>query len=268
MAKRHIFPVTCAVLGAMLFCGGTNRVLAQQSTSKAAPTKSAPATKAPATKTAPAAPAATSKEAAADAAAKAQIIGSARWRRAMFELNEWFASQKLYTPEQVTKMKANFSAKVEKMSASELQFVLMDMEQKFQILDSKEAQEARAWLGSYMSVLTAKGRAEVLKRIPNFATMNAMELQQAIAQLEQKRENTIQQQANVRELRDSAPNPWTQNEAAAEAAYVRDHTMQRSAYNSPYRSGTGERPFDNVKTGPSMGISVGPWGGVWVNMGL
>jgi hypothetical protein len=262
MAIRRLSKIFCAVLAVMMVCAGTTPALAQKATPKAAPVKSVPTTKAPAAKASPAAAAP-----ATDAAAKAQIIGSARWRRAMFELNEWFTAQKLYTPEQVTKMKANFSAKVEAMSASELQFVLMDMEEKFQILDSKEAQEARAWLGNYMSVLTAKGRAEVLKRIPNFATMNAMQLQQAIAQLEQKRENVIQQQANVRQLRDSAPNPWTQNEAAAEQAYIRDHTMQRSAYSSPYRSGTGERPFDNVKTGPSMSISSGPWGS-WVNIGM
>ena len=185
----------------------------------------------------------------------------------MFELNEWFTAQKLYTPEQVTKMKANFSAKVESMSASELQFVLMDMEEKFQILDSKEAQEARAWLGNYMSVLTAKGRAEVLK---SHSELRHDE-RHAVAAGDRPTRAKARERDPAADQRAAtarpAPNPWTQNEAAAEQAYIRDHTMERSAYSSPYRSGTGERPFDNVKTGPSMSISSGPWGS-WVNIGM
>ncbi len=146
-----------------------------------------------------------------DTAAKAELLASDCWRRAMVELDRWFATQQVYSPEQVARIKADFSARVDKMSASELKFVLADLDAKFQILDTQKAREVRAWLGSYLSILSDRSREELLRKIPEFNTMDSAKLQQTIARLamrrdargrQQTRDPTIAQRA--RESLDSA----------------------------------------------------------------
>ena len=45
-------------------------------------------------------------------AAKAEILQSTRWRRAIFELGEWLSVQKIYPPREVQRIKADFNTKV------------------------------------------------------------------------------------------------------------------------------------------------------------
>ena len=131
----------------LVVVSGIGQARAQQPQSKAPPKASAkaPAKAAgPAAKSAPAtAPPAAAKPAvsnsqcnAADAAKKAAILDSKRWRRAMFELNVWFSSQRLYDKKQVEEIKSDLSTRVAEMSSSDLEFMLEDVEAKFQIMDS------------------------------------------------------------------------------------------------------------------------------------
>ena len=226
---------------------GAGSVAAQRSAPKAA---------------APAAASAPKPSVLDDASNKAEILASTQWRRAMFEMNEWLSAQQIYDAQQVAKIKSDFAAKVQKMSAGELQFMLGDMEAKFQILDTKEAEDARAWLGHYLSILSDKSREEVISRLPNLATMSADQLRQQIAAIENRRAATEQQQAAVRQLQDSNPNPWTQTSKLSQQAYLRDHAVRSGGYSSPYRApATGKRPFQDVRTGPDIGFYVGAYGG-------
>jgi hypothetical protein len=223
------------------------------------------ASKAKAKAPAPAAPAPTTAD---DAARKAEIINSPRWRRAMFELNEWLSGQQIYTLEQVIKLKQEFTADVNRMNANQLELTLADLEAKFQIMQSPEAQDARAWLARYLSILSDKKRAEVLSKLPNLETMTAGQLQQVIAQIEGRKAAEAAQAQQVEQLRDTAPNPWTQYTRMAEQAYVADHAPGKGGYSSPYSPGVGKRPFEGVKTGPSMGFYTTPYGGVGVTFGM
>ncbi len=198
-----------------------------------------------------------------DAALKEQILASDCWRRAMLELNEWFATQQIYTPEQVTKIKADFAARVDVMSAHELQFVLQDLEAKFDVLDTQEAREVRAWLGSYLSILSDRGREELLQLIPEFNTMSSATLQQTIARLAQRRDARGRQQAQVQQLRGSATNPWYQP-----AAVSPRRTAQRSSYRSPYRAQSFERPLEHAGPPRQPRMSISPYGGIWMHLGF
>ncbi len=215
--------------------------------------------------TTPAAPAISTAD---DATRKSEILASARWRRAMFELDEWLSGQQIYTPQQVTKLKQDFTANVHRMTADQLQLTLQDLEAKFQILQSPEARDARAWLARYLSILSDKKRAEVLSKLPNIETMTAAQLQQTIAQIEGRKAAEERQSQQVTQLRDSAPNPWTQYTKMAEQAYIADHAPGTGGYSSPYRPASGKRPFEGVKTSPQMGLYVSPYGGVGITMGL
>ena len=62
----------------------------------------------------------------------------------MFELNEWFRSQTIFTPEEVARKKVDFADRVDKMSVAELRNVIADLQTKFQILDAPELRELRS----------------------------------------------------------------------------------------------------------------------------
>jgi len=238
----------------------------------AAPTaRSAPASKSPPATTKPAASkplgsnsqGSNSQTNAADAAKKAAILDSKRWRRAMFELSEWFSAQRLYDKKQVEEIKADLSTRVAEMSSSDLEFMLQDMEAKFQIMDSQPAQEARDWLGHYLSLRSAKGREEILKDIPNVVTMTAAQLSQEIQKIERKR--TLSQReaaASSRTQQAQVSNQMQANKAAQQAAR-QQQSQAPAAYSSPYRAANatpGARPFDDRKLGPSMEFYSGNYG--------
>ncbi len=226
-------------------------------------TAPAPAAKAP--------PAATGGTATIDAAArKSEILASTRWRRAMFELNEWLSGQQIYTPQQVEKLKRDFTAKVNRESADELELTLADLEAKFQIMQSPQAQDARTYLARYLSILSDKKREELLSKLPNIETMTAGQLQQTIARIEGRVAANQQQATEVEQLRNTAANPWTQSTKMAEQAYMADHSGNVGGYVSPYSpgGGTGKRPFEGIRTGPQMSIYSGGYGGAGIIMGL
>jgi hypothetical protein len=219
----------------------------------------APAAKAPAASESPK-PAASST---ADAAKKREILSSQRWRRAIFELNEWFNSQQIYTPEQVEKIKADFNVRVARMSAAEVQKLLADLDAKFQIIETPQAQEARAWMAQYLSYFSDKKRQEMLKDVPNVATMSAAELSREIMKIEQKRATIERDQAAFNQGQQSQVAAANQARAAAQAAIAARPSMEDAATFSPYRSTqSAARPFDNVHR-PSDGMQyyVNSWGG-------
>jgi hypothetical protein len=196
------------------------------------------------------------------AAKRAEILKSERWRRVMFQMNEWLSAQPFYDKKQVEQIKANQSAAVAKMSASDLEFMLEDMEAKFRILQSKEAQDARAWMWQNLSVLTDKKREEVLKGMPNIATMTAPQLSQQIARIQQKRASLAQEQASYHQLREEQVDATISANSAAQQAYVRDRNLGSANYYSPYVNQAPKAPpFANVRTGPDIGFSVGTFGG-------
>jgi FtsZ-binding cell division protein ZapB len=202
---------------------------------------------------------------------KVAIMNSPRWRRAIFELGEWLSAQAIYTPTQVRNIKADFNRKVEKMSPHDLEYLLDDLDAKFQILDTPEARDARSWVAQYLSVMSDQKRAEALKDVPNVVTMTAGQLQQEIQKIEQKRSSLQQQQAAFDEGREQlvqqAQAARQQTAAASAAAMSRTGGVSYS----PYRGGGGgggggKPPFSDVQ-GSGMSITSGPFG-AYVSMNL
>ena len=205
-----------------------------------------------------------------DLAKKATIMNSPRWRRAIFELGEWLSAQAIYTPTQVRNIKADFNRKVEKMSPHDLEYLLDDLDAKFEILDTPEARDARSWVAQYLSVMSDQKRAESLKDVPNVVTMTAGQLQQEIQKIEQKRSSLQQQQAAFDEGRQQmvqqAQTARQQTAAASAAAMSRTGGASYSPYRSGGGGGGGKPPFSDVQ-GSGMSITSGPFG-AYVSMNL
>ena len=202
---------------------------------------------------------------------KVAIMNSPRWRRAIFELGEWLSAQAIYTPAQVRNIKADFNHKVEKMSPHDLEYLLDDLDAKFKVLDTPEAQDARSWVAQYLSVMSDQRRAEALKDVPNVVTMTAGQLQLEIQKIEQKRGELQQQQAAFDEGRQQLvqrAQDARQQTAAASAAAM---SQTGGVSYSPYRSGGGgggggKPPFSDVH-GSGMSITAGPFG-AYVSMNV
>jgi hypothetical protein len=205
----------------------------------------------------------------ADIARKAEIMNSPRWRRAIFELGEWLSSQAIYTPHQVRNIKADFNRRVERMSASDLEYLLDELDAKFKILDTAEAQDARAWVGQYLSVLSDGERARVLKDVPDVLKMSSAQLQQEIVKIEQKRASLQRQQAAFDEgRRQMVQQAQDARQATAQASVAAARATAGGGSYSPYRGGGGggSPPFANTGGG-GMTLTSGPFG-AYVSMHL
>jgi hypothetical protein len=205
-----------------------------------------------------------------DLVRKAEIMNSPRWRRAIFELGEWLSAQEIYTPAQVREIKSDFNRKVAKMSSHDLEYLLDDLDEKFKIMETPEARDARSWVGQYLAMMSDQRRAEALKDVPDVVGMTAGQLQAEIQKIEQKRAALQRQQAAFEQGRDQLVQQAQmarQQTAQASAAAM----SQAAASYSPYRSGGGgaggKPPFSDVG-GSGMTIGVGPMGAyVGINVG-
>ncbi len=99
--------------------------------------------------------------------------------------------------------------------------------------------------------------------------MTAPQLAQEVAAIEERKAATQQQQQQVRNLRNSAADPWTQEDNRLQQSYIADHsTTSGGGYSSPYRPPSNTAPVRRPHTGaPDMGYLVGPVGGVTMMFG-
>ena len=222
----------------------------------------------------PAAPAAQAAAAPAaddddDIVRKAQIMNSQRWRRAIFELGEWLSAQQIYSADEVRRIKAEFNRRVAGMSSYELQYLLDDLDSKFKILDTPEAKDARSWVGQYLSAMSDRKRAEVLKDVPDVVAMSASQLQQEIEKIERTRAALQQRSAAFDQGRQQLVNQAAAARQQTAAAVAAAAAAQAGPSYSPYRSGGqggGKPPFSDVH-GSGMSVGVGPFG-AYVNFNV
>jgi hypothetical protein len=209
-----------------------------------------------------AAPAAAKDDDDGDLARKAEIMNSPRWRRVIFELGEWLSAQQIYAPQEVHNIKADFNKRVTAMSSYELEYLLEDLDNKFKILETPEAKDARQWVGQYLSVMSDTKRAEVLKDVPDVVKMSSAQLQQEIDKIEQKKAGLQQRQAAFDSSRQQlVERAQAARQATAAASNAAAAQMQSGVSYSPYRGsqGGGKPPFADVK-GSGMSVGVGPFG--------
>ncbi|NDC53710.1 MAG: hypothetical protein EBZ74_05320 [Planctomycetia bacterium] len=196
-----------------------------------------------------------------DAAKKAELLRSPRWRRAVFELGDWLDTQQIYPPKQIVKIKSDFNHRVARMSSYELEYLLEDLEQKFKVMDSPEAKDARAWVGQYLSAMSDRKREEVLKDIPDVVKMSSGELSQEIQKIEAKRQSLQRQQAAFDQTRQQLVEQAREaRQLTAQAAAAAAAQANSAPAYSPYRSDGGGKPPFSDSHGGGMSIGVGPWG--------
>lgn len=195
-----------------------------------------------------------------DATRKATLMASERWRRAMFEFDQWLARQPVYTPAQVRKIRADLATRIETMSSFELEYLLDTLEGKLAVLESPAAEEARDWLGRYLAVMADRKRQEVLGEVPNVLDMSASELEAAVRRVEAKRTAVEQQRRRSLETRDTTAALVEANRQEQEARAAVTANRPAPAIYSPYRGTSSvDPPFAGSYASPTA-VGVSPWG--------
>jgi hypothetical protein len=189
-----------------------------------------------------------------------EVLASSRWRRAMHELDEWLAAQPVYSPDRVQRIKADLTARVASMSSYELEYLLDQLDEKLDVLESDPAREARDWLGRYLAVMADDRRAELLADVPSVLDLSAADLTARLAEVEAKRaavERAAQASKRSREEFGEfvrAERRWVESERDRLARL--HHT--RVVF-SPYRGEPADDPpFADSYDSPTV-VGVGPW---------
>ncbi len=198
------------------------------------------------------------------APSKAEILASPEFRRVIFEFNEWLTAQPIYTPQQVADIKNQFNHRVAEMNAQELLALLNDMEAKMQVINTPEAREARAWMAQYLSVMSDRKRSEVLKEVPNVATMTAGQLSSELSRIQERRAQLDSQQAAFQKGQAVQVAQQVQTDRIGQQNFVRDWNSGPTAY-SPYTGNSNaNQRLNNAPIGTGMTFYTGSWGGVGV----
>ena len=183
-------------------------------------------------------------------ARKAAIMQSPRWQRAVSELGRWLATQTIYPPDEVLRIKAGFNDRVARATADEIAAMLDNLDAKLRIVESPEAREARDWVGHYLSAMSDQRRARALATVPDITAMSAAELQAEINRATQKRADIQQRQAAF----ESGRQELVQQAQQAGQRAVPPSGSRATAISPPRRDG--EPPFANVH-GPGMTVYTG-----------
>ena len=196
-----------------------------------------------------------------DFARKADIMHGQRWQRTIAEFGGWLATQTVYSPPDVQRIKRQFNARVAAMSSYELEYLLDSISAKLQLLDTPEARDAKAWLGEYLATMSDARRAEELRTIPNILDLNASQLWEEIQRIDRMRATLQQRQQGV-EVRQGvlAERGAAKRQATAAASQAAAARARSAPAHSPYRQGGGSPPFADAQRRQPV-IPFGIFGG-------
>jgi hypothetical protein len=181
----------------------------------------------------------------AEAGSKAKILASQEWKQAYDEFQKWLASQAIYTPADVERIKANLAAQIQIMPASELQGFLDDWQARLKVLNGRDFQDAQQWLGEYLFVVTDGFRRQTLKNLglTDVANMTAAQLEDAIIRIHADRLSRMQSRVAFEQNRQQMVQMVQQSNAAAQQA------RQQSNFGAA-RFGTNQSPYRPQRFNP------------------
>jgi DNA-binding transcriptional MerR regulator len=125
-----------------------------------------------------------------DSLEREKILNSPEWRQTQQAYKQWLSVQKIYTPAEVARLKAETAAKINSMSVAQLRSLLDSAHEKIQILMSTQAEDARLWLAQRMAVEVRLTPDEIKKERPDIPNMTAAQLELRLKELEQQRQQT------------------------------------------------------------------------------
>ncbi len=178
-----------------------------------------------------------------DEARREKIFASDRWKQVQQEYQKWLATQVIYTPEQIKELNARIAAEVRRLSADELEEFLDDWSAKLKVLLGKDADEARDWLGVYLTNMAEGYRKQYLQRmgLSDLSRISAADLESAYARLRAGRISAQATQAQFERTRQQSLEAIRQQTAATQTAQQQNLALRNNqptppppGYQSPY----------------------------------
>jgi len=195
-----------------------------------------------------------------DLVRKADIMHGPQWQRAIAELGGWLATQTVYPPAEVRRIKVRFNEQVAAMSSYEIEYLLDSVEQKMRLLETPEARDAKAWLGEYLSAMSDARRAQELRKVPNLLDMNAAQIRQEIQRIDRMRASIQQRQQGVAARQNVlVDRAAAGRQASADAGRATAQRLRAAPAQAPAGQGGGKPPFSDAPQ-RRMSIGVGPMG--------
>jgi hypothetical protein len=191
--------------------------------------------------------------------AKTQILNSPRWKQMMEEFDKWLSLQVVYSPQQVQEIKSRLSVEIQRMSSAELQQFMDQWDAKLKVLLSKDAGEAREWLGQFLSVAADGYRKKVFERlgITNISSMSAAQIEDAIQNIRAKELHLKQERTVFDEGRALQAQSVDQFRSDQRAALQRAGESQSPKFSS-FQTPMSPKQYDWRPRAPLI-----PWGGFW-----
>jgi len=196
-----------------------------------------------------------------ESAAKKRILESPAWQQAVQGFHDWLSVQVVYDQEEIPQLEKQFRDKVDKMSASQLQGFLADLQQKLKIMNGQQAMEARAWAEDYLSKFTPAAAEKFRRTLPDVANMNAAQLQQALYGLQQRQQGDAAGQRAFDQVRDQQVAAIRQKNLLSAEADAEANAQMSSSLGGYYSGYSGNNAaanaalkYDDYYPGSNVGI--------------
>jgi len=198
----------------------------------------------------------------ADEAEKAKLLAGETWKNVEAEFQKWAAIQVLYTPRQFEQMKARLIAQIKQMTAPELKKFITELDSRLKLLLSKDAVEAQAWLGQYLSVLADPYREKFVGQVPDFFNMTSAQIEEEFLRLKSKILSQQQAQAQFEIANAQAVKTTESQLAAARQAEARDTNLLNAGPSSGgYQSHYSPKPKQSNHDYHPPQMNFYEWGG-------
>lgn len=115
-----------------------------------------------------------------------ELLNSRRWRNLERDFNDWMAVQVIYTPEEISALKARLQDHISGMSAEELEDFMDDAEVRMDILLGDDVMEARSWL-SFMNPEARRNKVSSNGEVPDVFGISTRQLRMELNQFQQQR---------------------------------------------------------------------------------
>jgi hypothetical protein len=135
-----------------------------------------------------------------------ELFNSRRWRNLQRDFDDWMAVQVIYTPEEISVLKARLQDHISGMSAEELEDFMDDAEVRMDLLLSDDVMEARSWL-SFMNPEARRNKVSSGGEIPDVFGMSTRQLRMELTQFQQQRARQSAAHATFNQSRQLQPAP-------------------------------------------------------------
>jgi len=165
------------------------------------------------------------------------IFKSEPWRNTFAGLDQWLSIQTMYDKDQIADIKKQVSARVENMSADDLEDFRQQLDAKLQMVLSPEGRDILGWVAANLARAAPAYRKKLGIEYPDVAKLTVAQLREQLDLLIQKRSGAQQSSAAFERARQAriAGLQAQQQQDFQERQRALDRTP--SSVSSPYNPG-------------------------------